>query len=92
VQLWARKAKRVFKLTNEGFADGRCESGHEEEDGHDERAHVLGCLCESVFETRNRSKDLAESDEDVSRRTRSVELVRKPRILKSKTVPTYAPV
>jgi len=52
--------------TDESLADCRGNCRHEEEDRHDEGTHVLGCFCEGVFESSDRSKDLAECYEDVA--------------------------
>ena len=54
-------------LTHKRLAERSRERGREEEQGHDERAHVLGRLGERVLEPRDGSKDLAERDQDVSR-------------------------
>jgi hypothetical protein len=54
--------------TNEGLADGRRQCRHKQENGHDERTHILGCLRESIFETSDGCEDLADSDEDVAGR------------------------
>jgi len=59
----------VKKLrTNEGLANGRGQCRREQENGHDERTHVLGCLRESIFKTSDGCKDLANSNEDVAGR------------------------
>lgn len=55
-------------LTDKGLADGRGQRGHEEEDGHDERAHVLGSLCERVLKSSDGCENLADGDEDVRSR------------------------
>src|ERR1700759_1158083 len=44
----------------EGLADGGRDGRHEEEEGHDERTHVLWCLGESIFESSNASEDLRD--------------------------------
>ena len=54
--------------TNEGLADGRGQCRHEQENGHDQGTHVLGCFRESIFETGDRCEDLAKSNEDVAGR------------------------
>ena len=72
--------QRINRESHKGLTDGRANGGHEQEHGHDEGLHVLGRLCERVFETRDGCKDFAECNEDVSvdprkDRTRSMGIV-----------------
>ena len=57
--------QRVGGEGDKGLADGVGDGAHEEEDGRDDGAHVLGGLGEGVFEPRDGGEDLGEGDEDV---------------------------
>lgn len=55
----------VFREGNECLLESSSDGRGEEEHGHDERTHRLGCLGESVLETSDGSKNLGNGDEHV---------------------------
>ena len=55
-------------LTDERFAEGGGQGGHEKEDGHNEGAHILGGLGERIFKTSDGGENLADGDQDVTER------------------------
>ena len=57
--------QRVGRQRDEGLADSVGNGAHEEEDGRDDRAHVLGCLGEGVLEPGDGGEDLREGDQEV---------------------------
>lgn len=60
--------ERVGGKGDEGLPDGVGNGAHEQEDGRDERAHVLGRFGEGVLEARDGGEDLREGDEEVGDR------------------------
>lgn len=55
----------VSREGNEGLSESGRDGGHEEEDGHDQRTHILGGLGEGILKTGDGGEDLADGDQDV---------------------------
>jgi hypothetical protein len=54
------------RLTDESLGDRSRDRVREEEQGHDERAHVLRSLGECILEPSDGGENLAERDQNVS--------------------------
>jgi hypothetical protein len=53
-------------LTDESFTQSRSKGRREQEDGHDQRLHIIGRLSESIFKAGDRSEDFTECNKDIA--------------------------